>query len=271
MSTNTIELLHKNISVILGKKRQKYAGSVMIDALAVLSSLKPGFVFDYCDLTAEKLLKISRECNEFVSSMGKCPEITVISLSRKTSDFKPDIFIINKPLILKWMNYLIQQLTLPLMDVSITNKFPRVISKDSAHITDIIDYIRERIMHCKDNGILDLSCEDHWNMSTICGLLLGYPALYWYSDIHDGNNLSMVPLMLYKVVVSLDEKKKFEPGRTEEMHTIYSFSIPQSLIPSVQDSVDQWQKDLDTRFHRQNIFLNLKHLKETVILPVITL
>ena len=121
--------------------------------------------------------------------------------------------------------------------------------------------------------VLELNSKPDWNFSTLFGVLLGYPVVYWYSDIqHCSNCLSMVPLSVHRVTANSDDLQtsanlpcaKLSEVRRE--HPIYSFSVPNALVPHLQNSIDDWFKRVRAKSHKE-----LKLTCELVTLPSVTL
>ena len=97
------------------------------------------------------------------------------------------------------------------------------------------------------------------NRTTLYGVLLGYPVIYWYDDNIAGaaSCLSMVPLLVFTVTVSMDLN-----GVASECD-IYSFSIPEALQSECQRSVDSWHSQLLFYFNecQQNTTVKLNILR----------
>ncbi|ELT94917.1 hypothetical protein CAPTEDRAFT_192195 [Capitella teleta] len=67
------------------------------------------------------------------------------------------------------------------------------------------------------------------NVTSVFGLCLGYPVIYWYEDADANNCLSMVPLVVNKIY-----------RLAEPQQCVYSFSYPQCLAEILQYDVDEW-------------------------------
>ena len=78
------------------------------------------------------------------------------------------------------------------------------------------------------------------NRSTVFGLLLGYPVVYWYRNVVTADNcLSHVPLRLFRIL-AVDSTADSQPT------AIYSFTVPEQLYSHCQSLIDSWQKQLLT-------------------------
>ncbi|XP_008823025.1 UPF0739 protein C1orf74 homolog [Nannospalax galili] len=104
----------------------------------------------------------------------------------------------------------------------------------------------------------------HWNLCTAFGILLGYPASYTFRlDQGDDNCLALTPLRIFTAQMS------WLPGhRTVRL---YSFSVPESLVPALRGVLSSWEKDLRARFTIQNDFADLNISSEVVTLPAVAL
>lgn len=84
--------------------------------------------------------------------------------------------------------------------------------------------------------MLELSPEV--NRTSVFGLLLGYPVVYWYSNVSSADNcLSQVPLRLFRILT-------VDSMGDRPMTVIYSFTVPEQLYGHCQSFVDSWQKHL---------------------------
>ena len=91
--------------------------------------------------------------------------------------------------------------------------------------------------------VVDLLLPPTNNRTTMFGLLLGYPVIYWYrtEDETDPANaevcLDFVPLRVYTVAGKLiSTDVECQP------HTIYSFSCPEEQAAVMSDTIKNWLK-----------------------------
>ncbi|NXS42556.1 CA074 protein, partial [Balaeniceps rex] len=105
-----------------------------------------------------------------------------------------------------------------------------------------------------------------WNLCTIVGVLLGYPAAYAFS-VEEGaeNCLALTPLRVFTVQASCP---RIRDGLRVQ---IYSFSIPESLCAELKEVLDTWCDELKEAFSVQNDFVDLCILSEVVSLPAVAL
>jgi hypothetical protein len=97
--------------------------------------------------------------------------------------------------------------------------------------------LQEQLHSCCEN-VLNIEPGPSVNQTTLYGLLLGYPVVYWYTDTyHTGHNtcLSLVPMTVTKA--KLVESSSHQ-------HVIYSFTVPQFLHHQCQQLIEHWTKQL---------------------------
>lgn len=91
------------------------------------------------------------------------------------------------------------------------------------------------------------------NRTTLYGVLLGYPVIYWYDDAADGYDggscLSMTPLVVTTATVTFDLKGHCNDG--PKKCEIYSFSIPEALFKLCQEPVDTWCNQITRQFEQR--------------------
>ncbi|XP_005230422.3 UPF0739 protein C1orf74 homolog [Falco peregrinus] len=105
-----------------------------------------------------------------------------------------------------------------------------------------------------------------WNLCTIVGVLLGYPAAYAFSMEEDTENcLALTPLRVFTVQASCP---RIRDGLRVQ---IYSFSIPESLCMELKEVLDAWCDELKEAFRAQSDFVGLCISSEVVSLPAVAL
>ncbi|XP_009936937.2 UPF0739 protein C1orf74 homolog [Opisthocomus hoazin] len=105
-----------------------------------------------------------------------------------------------------------------------------------------------------------------WNLCTVVGVLLGYPAAYAFSA-EDGaeNCLALMPLRVFTVRACC-------PGLRDGLGVqIYSFSVPESLCAELGEALDAWRQELEEAFRAQTDFVDLRISSEVVSLPAVAL
>jgi len=89
-----------------------------------------------------------------------------------------------------------------------------------------------------DDDPFSLELTPDMNRSTVFGLLLGYPVVYWYSNVTSADNcLSQVPLRMLKIS-AVDSTTDSQPT------VIYSFTVPEQLYSHCRFAIENWEKQL---------------------------
>ncbi|XP_071624265.1 UPF0739 protein C1orf74 homolog [Heliangelus exortis] len=105
-----------------------------------------------------------------------------------------------------------------------------------------------------------------WNLCTVAGVLLGYPAAYTFS-LEQGteNCLALTPLRVFTAQALCPRIKEGLRVR------ISSFSIPESLCAELAEVLDAWCEELRKAFSAQRDFVDLQISSEVVTLPAVAL
>ncbi|KAM9596046.1 UPF0739 protein C1orf74 homolog [Morphnus guianensis] len=105
-----------------------------------------------------------------------------------------------------------------------------------------------------------------WNLCTVVGVLLGYPAAYAFATEEGAENcLALTPLRVFTVQASCPRLK--DGLRVQ----IYSFSIPESLCAELEEVLGAWCEELKEAFSMQSDFVDLCISSEVVSLPAVAL
>ncbi|NXG77782.1 CA074 protein, partial [Baryphthengus martii] len=105
-----------------------------------------------------------------------------------------------------------------------------------------------------------------WNLCTVVGVLLGYPAAYAFATEESTENcLALTPLRVFTVQASCP---RIRDGLRVQ---IYSFSIPENLCMELKEVLDAWCNELKEAFSVQNDFVDLCIASEVVSLPAVAL
>ncbi|XP_019807839.1 UPF0739 protein C1orf74 homolog [Delphinus delphis] len=159
--------------------------------------------------------------------------------------------------------------TIVFVDVSSSQLHPSICSLDQ--LQDLKALVAEIITHLQGprrNQSLAVSCSrlrsSDWNLCTVFGILLGYPVPYTFHMNQGGDNcLAQTPLRVFTARISW--------LRGQPPVLLYSFSVPESLFPSLRNILNTWEKDLRTRCRTQNDFADLSISSEIVTLPAVAL
>ncbi|MBN3304645.1 CA074 protein, partial [Amia calva] len=164
--------------------------------------------------------------------------------------------------------------TVAIVDVSLSRSAPAIAGPESGVRELTLDTVADlRIWRSgagrdKPPQVISLSeaVRSRWNLCTLFGILLGYPATYWFE--RDGGSdscLSMVPLRVRAVSASCPA---IAPGFRAQ---ICSFSVPDLLTPDTRGAVDCWTRDMQEKFSQQLAFTDISLSTETIALPSVAL
>lgn len=106
-------------------------------------------------------------------------------------------------------------------------------------------------------NLLSLSDSVCCNRTSLFGLLLGYPVVYWFDESKNKqqNYLSMVPLCCVQVTAAMMEDYSDQNCETESHH-LYSFSYPSCHNDILQAVVRKWFEQLEMKVS-DTLFENL--------------
>ncbi|KFU84402.1 UPF0739 protein C1orf74, partial [Chaetura pelagica] len=105
-----------------------------------------------------------------------------------------------------------------------------------------------------------------WNLCTVAGVLLGYPAVYTFCAEEGAENcLALTPLRVFTAQASCP---RIKDGLRVQ---IYSFSVPESLCAELREALDAWCRELQEAFSAQSDFVDLCISSEVVSLPAVAL
>ncbi|XP_022100252.1 UPF0739 protein C1orf74 homolog [Acanthaster planci] len=262
----------------VGRTARKNWREILCDMEAVSSGIKPSFLYDYSCIEPTELSKMVDDL--IVSGLLVKENLQVLSLGQ-------DSFLANKPLLQETLGEFLGALeggNHMLVDVSAKLEQPQLL--DDEGVERIKDHVRDVMMQLQDLSrtpvtVLELNPKPGWNFSTLFGVLLGYPVVYWFHDVQRCSNcLSMVPLSVYRVSANHDDLQhsanppypidttSHTPQLSEVVneHPIYSFSVPEALLPHFQDHIDDWFKRVQAKAHKE-----LRLTCKSVTLPSITL
>ncbi|XP_050182637.1 UPF0739 protein C1orf74 homolog [Myiozetetes cayanensis] len=159
----------------------------------------------------------------------------------------------------------------PFVDVSAGRRCPALCGAAEAeairgHLASLLSHLRD----AEAASAGPVSCSEvvpqDWNLCTVVGVLLGYPAVYTFSREEGTENcLALTPLRVFTVQASCP---RIKDGLTVQ---IYSFSIPESLCTELGEVLDAWCDELKEAFSAQSDFVDLCISSEVVTLPAVAL
>lgn len=237
----------------LYRKRLRVAQN---DILAVDEGIKPAYLWDVSNVTAE-------EVKEFLN------DLHVASIIHNPLQ----VLLVKDTLMVTWPVQLIKYLQSVIVDddcvfVDITNNIAPSVLQELKTLQAIEDMIENVIGQLKEiidlslDSDLEIKCDTKWNLTSLFGILSGYPVVYWYDcEVERILSISCLftsTLRIYNVWASSARKRN---------HIVYSFSIPECLATDIQCHITVWFDKLDSRVRDTNcIFESLeitcKHMTE---------
>ncbi|XP_066217925.1 UPF0739 protein C1orf74 homolog [Saccopteryx leptura] len=263
MSTPSPQLLVAAAQQTLGMgKRRGPPRAVCLhlagEVLAVARGLKPTLLYDCNSAGASELQSYLQE----LLGLGFLTEgLHILEIDGNSLIVRPEHVC----------QYLEQVLlgTIVFVDVSSSQPHPSICSLDQ--LQDLKSLIGEIITHLQGlqrDPPLAVSCSrlhsSDWNLCTVFGILLGYPVPYtFHLNQGDDNCLALTPLRVFTAQISW--------LLSQPPVLLYSFSVPESLLPALRDILNTWEKDLRARCRTQDDFADLNISSEIVTLPVVAL
>lgn len=246
-----------------GKKKRQIPHSLCLDMavqiIAVDLGLKPAVLYDLNGAHAEQI-------QQYVSSLQ---EAGVLTTTLQIFSINGTCLVVNSNLMKEHLSEMLRKNSLLTIDVSPRKEQPTLIAMDSntkTMVKEMLEFIMDQEEQHVSVSLVGEELYDRWNLCTLFGILLGYPASFWFDQAQSFENcLSMTPLVVNKVWVCWPV---CEPKHSS---CLYSFSVPEVLWAEVEACIKNWVEHLRSRFSKQTVLTELSILKETVILPSVTL
>ncbi|XP_043572571.1 UPF0739 protein C1orf74 homolog isoform X2 [Chiloscyllium plagiosum] len=252
----------------IGQKKNFSASrclGLFAEILAVDSELKPAFLFDYS-------LAKSEQVQNYIQEIQK---IGLFSQDLHILSMEENVLIINLNKTIRHLERTLQENRVPIIDVSAHRSSPSLaetcVSKQvKAQLDLLLKHLKSQVVQkgrC-ELGVVSASkiFSSEWNLCTMFGFLLGFPAAYWFDFSTSFENcLSMTELRVFSVSAFCHQITK------NLKHQMYSFSIPEILYLELQSIVACWNRDLQSDFIKQSNFSELNISTEITCQPAITL
>ncbi|XP_066482103.1 UPF0739 protein C1orf74 homolog [Tiliqua scincoides] len=231
------------------------------EILAVADGLKPAFLYDYNSAGITQILSYVQE----LQTIGQLEcRLHVLSIA-------DNVLIINVDMMLEWLEMLLLQNSVPFVDISACRTCPgicdlEVVVAIKGHISEILNHIKA--VAAGASRLLSSSevFAPEWNLCTLFGVLLGYPASYSFPAQKSFDNcLPMVPLRVFTIEAT------FSRINDNFRVPFYSFSIPESLYPAMKIGLDAWYENLKGAFRAQKDFTDLCIKHEVITLTAVAL
>ncbi|KAM4796772.1 UPF0739 protein C1orf74 homolog [Rhinophrynus dorsalis] len=265
MATSLQEDLHSAASRHL-KEQKKRAISMSLslnlaaEILAVDCGLKPCFLYDYSTSGVHQIWSYLKELQHMGLILGHLHILNVAE----------NILIINVPRAISYLGTLLHSEDLHLIDVSASLHQPVMFSQNQVH--QIRSQLVELINHLKpyqSEQPASISVGDIqspvWNLCTMFGFLLHFPATYWFDTVRGFENcLSLTPLRRFTVQATCS---RIGNHRVQ----IYSFTVPECVYQYMHAHLEDWSEKLKQTFHGQSHFIDLEIITDTVTLTAVAL
>lgn len=263
----TVKNMNKKLEVMFkGKKRLKNISDISINLIALKVGLKPSVLWDFCSVDVEKLTFVLRNAFEV-----RTHELSILEVNG-------DLFVCEIPSLVRHLRQCAKNSRV-VIDVS-KNQSPCLAKSDVLNqVTEMTFSVLEQIEKLQElgttSGQLDvdfptsgqLDVDFRWNVTTLYGLLLGFPVLYWFNHLESPDNcLSCRDLQVHSLEVTSEE---FSGVPT-------SFSVPSSLADDTKMAVLSWKEGLglNKKAGEASVIPGLGIVKtsvRTVNLPVVTM
>ncbi|NXR34906.1 CA074 protein, partial [Zosterops hypoxanthus] len=157
----------------------------------------------------------------------------------------------------------------PLVDVSAGPRGPALCAPEQAravrrHLSALLGHLRDAQAAGPEPVTASEIVPGDWNLCTVAGVLLGYPAVYTFAQGAE-NCLALTPLRVFTARASCP---RIKDGLSVQ---ICSFSVPESLCAQLSDVLDAWGQELREAFSAQSDFVDLCISSEVVSLPAVAL
>ncbi|NXF10571.1 CA074 protein, partial [Smithornis capensis] len=246
-----------------GRRRLPAARALHVagEVLAVAAGLKPALLWDCGAAGPAELRRYLRG----VKDAGLAPRhLHVLGLEGSA-------LLLHPGLARRRVELVLRARPAPFVDVSAGRRCPALCGPAEAeaiksHLAALLCHLRDAEAAGADPVSSSEVVPTNWNLCTIVGVLLGYPAVYTFS-MEEGteNCLALTPLRVFTVQASCPRIK--EGLRVQ----IYSFSVPESLCTELQEVLDAWCEELKEAFSAQSDFVDLCISSEVVSLPAVAL
>lgn len=239
------------------KKRLSPASclEVTVQIIAVDLGVKPALLYDSNGASPDQL-------QLYLHSLH---ESGVVSNSLRIMSINDNTFIINPYFMKSHLDELLKSKSLHLIDVCSSRKRP-VLCPFERSAEEMVRSFLEVFMNGLDLIVLEEELYKDWNLCTFFGILLGYPASYWFDQTMGFENcLCMTPLVVCTVWV------RWQMHEIKQRCCLYSFSVPEELWSDVQSHILRWTEHLRDRFSKQTVLTDLCFSRDIVTLPSVTL
>lgn len=245
----------------LKEKKRLLALKLAAGILFVDCGLKPGFLYDLSGAGAEQIQGYLKNLHQIGFIKGP---LHVLNMA-------DTVLIMNVSSTMSYLRLLLDKKDLHVIDVSAQLKQPEMLNQQDrlcqikSHLSDLLTILKPyQDIQPEIITVADIPCPE-WNLCTMFGFLLHFPAVYWFDTSENFENcLSFMPLKHFTVQTTC-------PKVGLQKMQVYSFTIPEIVYPTVQTLMQTWIEGLRQVFHAQSHFTDLEIITETVTLPAVAL
>ncbi|XP_015676834.1 UPF0739 protein C1orf74 homolog [Protobothrops mucrosquamatus] len=245
------------------KKRLSSSASLNVagEVLAVAAGLKPAFLYDYNSAGTSQIL-------DYVQHLQTTLQLTC---RLHVLNIAENVLIINLGLMCLCLESVLLSNNVTFIDVSASRPCPTFCNSENvnlikSHLSEILNHIKVLTEDTSQTISSSEIFSTEWNLCTLFGVLLGYPASYNFPTQKSSDNcLTLIPLRVFTVqatfcMVNSDFRVRF-----------YSFSIPELLYPDMKMNLSTWCEKLKDAFKAQKEFANLCIANEVIVLSAVAL
>lgn len=252
----------------IGKQSTFQHQSLMADIVAVDCGIKTAYLYDIGAPVAERLLSLLQDLKK-EELIKTCLNVLQIDL---------DCLILNPAVCQN--SIALDNLTDKLVDVSKSVRVPCML--DSVQHAVELKKVFENILNNLDHSVIKLytwPLQIQFNVSSLFGLLLNYPIIYWYNTLDDASEicLSMEKLTCVKVILDfqvlpmmMHDNKRWA-ATCYVKHCLFSFSYPSVLESHCKHIVQSWFSKVYENVERTQFFKNAHKLTEETVSEAVNL
>lgn len=246
-----------------GKKGLSRSSSLQLagEIGGVAAGLKPAFLYDYNLAGCPQILSYLQQL-QTIGDLGS--RLHVLSIA-------DNVLIVNVDVMVPWLETLLLANKVSFVDVSAARTSPSFCA--TPDVDSIKEHISEILNHLKalagnPSWVFSSSAvfSAEWNLCTLFGVLLGYPAAYSFPARESFDNcLALTPLRVFTVHATCCKISNDLRVR------LYSFSVPENLYSLMKTGIDEWCETLQDASRSQKDFSDLCITAEIVTLEAVAL
>ncbi|XP_015260869.1 PREDICTED: UPF0739 protein C1orf74 homolog, partial [Gekko japonicus] len=220
---------------------------------AVAAGLKPAFLYDYSPAGPAQVLRYLRQLQALGGGAlgGGGGRLHVLSLA-------DHVLVVNVDVAVRRLEALLlaEDTVVSFVDVSAARTSPALCSAPDVeairgHLSEILSHLKAlaaggggdpspRALSSSSSSSSSALFSADWNLCTLFGVLLGYPAAYSFPAREEGlgNCLALTPLRVFTVHATC--RRISQDLRVR----LYSFSVPEDLYSLLKAGIDAWCETL---------------------------